>query len=121
MMLRKHADVLSNSEISSSLWCYGVDLPTLLHQTLQGCHTVSSMTGLESLMSEFSDVFREESGNLHGIEATINVEPNTKPCFYKQWPVPFTLREKVETLLKSQVEQGELCLVDRSDWVTPHC
>ena len=58
---------------------FGLDLPTLLRQTLQVCYTTNGTTVTESLMSEFSDVFKEELGVLRGIEATIEVEPTAQP------------------------------------------
>ena len=47
------------------------------------------------------------------------MEPTAQPRFCRNRPVPFALREKVEKLLKTQVEQGELRPVDRSEWATP--
>ena len=37
----------------------------------------------------------------------------------KNRPVPFALKEKFETLLKAQVDQGELQPVDKAEWTTP--
>ena len=70
-------------------------------------------------MSEFSAVFKEELGVLKGIEATIELQPTARPRFCKNRPVPFALKEKVETLLKAQVDQGELRPVDKAEWATP--
>ena len=98
---------------------FGLDLPTIFKQTLQVCHAISSNTVIESFVSEFRDVFKEELGILQGIEATIELNPTAVPRFCKNRPVPFALKEKVETLLKAQVAQGELRPVDRSDWATP--
>ena len=53
---------------------------------------------------------------LKGIEATIELQPTAQPCFCKNQPVPFA---KVETLLKAQVDQGELWPVDKAEWATP--
>ena len=97
---------------------FGLDLPTMLTQTLQVCHVTSNTAVIESLKSEFSDVFKEELGVLHGIEATIELKPTAVPRFCKNRPVPFALKEKIETLLRSQVDQGELRPVDKSEWVT---
>ena len=98
---------------------FGLDLPTILHQTLQVCQVSSDTTGIESLMGEFTDLFKEELGVLQGIEATIELKPTAMPRFCKNRPVPFALKEKVETLLKAQVDQGELRPVDKSEWATP--
>ena len=98
---------------------FGLDLPTILHQTLQVCQVSSDTTVIESLMGEFTDLFKEELGVLQGIEATIELKPTAMPRFCKNRPVPFALKEKVETLLKAQVDQGELRPVDKSEWATP--
>ena len=98
---------------------FGLDLPTILNQTLQVCQVSSDATIVESLMSEFSDLFKEELGVLQGIEATIELKPTAMPRFCKNRPVPFALKEKVESLLKAQVDQEELRPVDKSEWATP--
>ena len=95
---------------------FGLDLPILLRQTLQVCYTTSGTTVTESLMSDFSDVFKEELGILHGIEAT---GTNCPTSILQKSTSTFCLKRKVEKLLKTQVEQGELRPVDRSDWATP--
>ena len=97
---------------------FGLDLPAILNHTLQVSHVTSNTAVIESLMSEFSEVFKEELGVLKGNEATIELQPTAQP---KIRPVPFVLKEKVETLLKAQVDQGKLRPVDKAEWATPNC
>ena len=35
------------------------------------------------IITEFADVFKDELGNLKGIEATVTVEESAPPKFYK--------------------------------------
>ena len=88
--------------------------------TLQVCHVTSNTAVIESVKSGFSDAFKEELGVgvLWGIKATIELKPTAMPCFCKNRPIPFALKEKVEILLKAQVDQGESCPVDKSEWAT---
>ena len=53
------------------------------------------------------------------IEAIVTVHESAAPQFHKACLVPFTLKEKVEKQLQQQVQEGELMLVDSSDWATP--
>ena len=41
------------------------------------------------------------------------------PAFHKYRPIPFALKEKVEEALQSQVAEGELIPVERSEWAAP--
>ena len=54
-------------------------------------------------------------GVLHGIKGTIKLKNNS----FLNHPVPFALEDKVETLLKTQVNQVELQPVNKSEWVIP--
>ena len=74
---------------------------------------------IQSLMSEFSELFKEVLGVMKGIEATIELQPTAQPRFCRNWPVPFALKEKVETLLKAQMDQIKLQPVDKVKWTTP--
>lgn len=73
---------------------FGLDLPTMLTQTLQVCHVTSNTAVIESLKSEFSDVFKEELGVLRGIEATIELKLIAIPRFVKIVQYPLLLRRK---------------------------
>ena len=62
---------------------FGLNLPTILNHTLQVSHVTSNTTVIQSLMSEFSVVFKEELGMLKGIEATIELQPKPGLAFVK--------------------------------------
>ena len=69
-------------------------------------------------MSEFSEVFKEELGVLKG---TLQLNYNQQPslAFVKPTSIFCIKGAKVETLLKAQVDQGELRSVDKAEWATP--
>ena len=58
-------------------------------------------------------------GLLGNIEATITVEQSALPRLHKHRPIPFALKDKVEEALQSQVAQGELVPVERSEGAAP--
>lgn len=47
------------------------------------------------------------------------MEPSAVPKFHKHRPVPFALKDKVEEALQTQVTEGELVPVERSEWAAP--
>ena len=63
---------------------------------------MSNTTVIQSFTNEFNQVFKKELGVLKGTEATIELQPTAQPCFSKNQPVHFALKEKVETLLKAK-------------------
>ena len=71
---------------------------------------------LEVLLSKYKDVFREEFGTLKGFQAHIELVPNANPRFCKARTVPYTLRDKVEEILKALVEEGTSEPVEFSNW-----
>ena len=94
----------------------GIDLTALVNQYAKQVHQVSESN---SLLDEYADIFKKELGLLRDIEASITVEQMAVPQFHKHRPIPFALKDKVEETLQSQVAQGELVPIDRSDWAAP--
>ena len=56
---------------------------------------------------------------MRDIEVTITVQQSAAPCFRKYQPVSFAQKEKVEEARQSQVAEGELIPVERSEWAAP--
>ena len=82
-------------------------------------HHTSVDTMTNEIMTEFADMFKDELGILKGIEAVVIVQESASPRFHKPRPVQFALREKVEKQLDKQVKEGEIILIDKSEWATP--
>ena len=98
----------------------GIDLVTLVNRSAAQLHHIDhQVSESDRFLNEYADLFRKDLGLLRDIEATITVEQSAVPRFHKHWPIPFALREKVEEALQSQIAQGELVPVDRSEWAAP--
>ena len=84
------------------------------------CKCTTVITNCPNLIYRFlngyADIFKKELGLLQDIEATVTVEQSAVPRFHKHQPIPFSLKEKVEEALQSQVAQGELVPVEQSEW-----
>ena len=73
----------------------------------------------DSFLIEYANIFKREFGLLQDIEATVTVQQSAAPHFHKHCLVPFVLKEKVEEALQSQVAEGELIPIERSEWAAP--
>ena len=74
---------------------------------------------LESLLAEYSDLFKDELGTLKDSRAHIHLKEGAEPKFVKARPVPYALTAKVEKEIDRLVEAGIFEPVDVSDWATP--
>lgn len=74
---------------------------------------------LQAILSEYSDVFRDELGTLQGTTAKIHVDDKVRPKFFKPRPLPYLMREKVEIELERLQSEGIIEPVQFSDWATP--
>ena len=77
-----------------------------------------SQTLLE-VLDEYSNVFKEELGELQGVQATLHVDKNARPRFEKARTVSFAIREKVEVELDRLQSLGVIRPVKFSDWAAP--
>jgi hypothetical protein len=74
---------------------------------------------LQEVLDEHANVFREELGELQGVQAKIHVAKNVRPRFEKARTVPFAIREKVEKELEHLQSLGVIRPVRFSDWAAP--
>ena len=63
-------------------------------------------SGLNELLSRYSEVFSEEMGCLKNFEVRIPVDGGIQPKFFKARPVPYSLRDGVDKELDRLEEQG---------------
>ena len=99
----------------------GLDVATVIMEATK-IHNMQKDTvesSLEQLFKEYSEVFKDQLGILRGIEASVSVEPHATPKFHRPRPVPFAIRDKLEETLRTQVAEGELIPVERSEWAAP--
>ena len=98
----------------------GIDLTALVNQSAIQMHQVDQqLSEPDSFLIEYADIFERELGLLRDIEATVTVQQSAAPRFHKYRPVPFAVKEKVEEALQSQVAEGQLIPVERSEWAAP--
>ena len=81
--------------------------------------SVTSNAGIDSLVNKYSDVFSDDLGCARGIVVDIQVEPNTRPIFYKPRPVALAYRAAVDAELDRQIRAGLLEPVKFSSWAAP--
>jgi hypothetical protein len=74
---------------------------------------------LRHLLSEYSDVFDEGLGTYTGPPVSLKLKAEAKPRFLKARNVPFALKEKVESQLQREIEQGILVPVEYSKFASP--
>ncbi len=64
-------------------------------------------------------VFQSGIGTLKHIKGKITLDENAVPKFHKARPVPYAIRQKLETELDRLEAEGILSKVDWSPWATP--
>ena len=82
-------------------------------------NVVSSKPALDKVLLKHSTVFSDQLGTLKGTEAKIYIKEGTKPRFFKPRPLPYILKEKVETELDRLKQQDIITPVTFSDWAAP--
>ncbi|XP_057202332.1 uncharacterized protein K02A2.6 [Triplophysa rosa] len=74
---------------------------------------------LEEVLDKAKAVFQPGIGTLKHIKGKITLEESAVPKFHKARPVPYAIRQKVETELDRLEAEGILSKVDWSPWATP--
>lgn len=73
----------------------------------------------QTLLDQYSEVFRDELGTLKSTQAHLEVQPNSNPKFCKPRQVPFSLKEPLEKELSRLECLGILQKVMHSEWAAP--
>ena len=76
-------------------------------------------TGLQKILDQHTDVFKDELGCVKGVQASITIESQAQPRFCKPRRVPFALRAKVEQELSRLEQAGVIDQVQFSPWAAP--
>ena len=74
---------------------------------------------LGSLLTQHSDVFREELGTVKDVKVKLYVKENCTPKFFKSRTLPLALREKVSNELDRLEASGIIVPVKLSAWAAP--
>ena len=72
--------------------------------------------GLQSILTKYQDVFKEDLGQCKGVKAHLHVQPDETPKFYRPRPIPLSMKEKVEAELDRKEKLGVLKKIETSDW-----
>ena len=73
---------------------------------------------LKTVTNKYPNVFSEKLGTIKGVQAKINVIPNSKPKFMKARTVPFAMKAAVELEIERMENEGILKSVPFSEWVS---
>ena len=74
---------------------------------------------LQTLLQEHQSLFKNELGTVQPYRATLHVQPNAKPRFFKPRPVPFAIKDAIGQELDRLEKQGIIRRVDHSEWAAP--
>ena len=75
--------------------------------------------GVESILSWYPDLFKEELGTLKGVEIKLSIAKDAIPQFKKPRPVPYALRGAVERDLERLENLGVIEKCKFSHWAAP--
>ena len=81
--------------------------------------TLSHTVDLEFLLQNYSHVFKDELGTFTGPKASLRVDANATPKFFRARSIPFSLRSKVDAELARLQNDGVIQPVKFSDWAAP--
>jgi hypothetical protein len=74
---------------------------------------------LYTLMQQYQSLFAEGLGTVTPYKATLQVQPDAIPRFFKPHPVPFAIKEAIGQELDRLEQQGIIEKVSHSEWAAP--
>ena len=74
---------------------------------------------VQVLLQKYEEVFAKDLGTMHHFQASLKVQRDSKPLFYKPRPVPFALKEALGKELDGLENEGILEKVTYSAWASP--
>ena len=74
---------------------------------------------LKDVLDTNEEVFRDELGTLHGVKASIHVNADAQPRFFKPRSLPFAMKTKVEAELERLLELKVIEPVTYANWAAP--
>ena len=85
-------------------------------------HSIKQITTparLQDILDKHRKVFGEDLGSVKGASATIHIDQDSSPRYFKHRPVPHSLRDSVEAELTRLQTQGIIEPVRFSEWAAP--
>ena len=74
---------------------------------------------LQKVLDSYPEVFKDELGSVQGVKVQLHPKQDAKPHYHKPRPVPYSLRQKVETELQRLQDCGVIEPVPFSEWAAP--
>ena len=74
---------------------------------------------LSTLMQQHQPLFADGLGTVESYEATLQVQPEAAPRFFKPRPVPFAIKDAIGRELDRLEQQGIIEKVSHSKWAAP--
>ena len=74
---------------------------------------------LNDMLQQHQALFADELGTVQPYKASLQVQPDAAPRFFKACPVPFAIKTAIGTELDSLEQKGILEKVSHSDWAAP--
>ena len=74
---------------------------------------------LDELLKRYDVIFKQQLGKIKDLKATIRMQSEATPKFFKPRPVAYALRERVEQELERLVAIGVIESISHSEWAAP--
>ena len=74
---------------------------------------------LDTLLSKYTDLFKEELGTVQDCQVKLHVHPGVSPKFCKARAVPYALRESIEKEIERLEHLKIIEKVNHSEWAAP--
>lgn len=73
----------------------------------------------DNLEKKYPDLFPDGLGTFKGKTISLELKPDSKPCFKKARPLPFALINKVDVEFDNWLKLKQKIPVDYYEWATP--
>ena len=98
-------------------WLKSIQLPW--KQMFEHVNKVNDVDEVDTLVSEFTELFRNATGKIENVFAKLDVPKDAKPTFCKSRVVPYAMKKKVQNELDKLENEGIIRKVATSDWAAP--
>ena len=81
--------------------------------------TILATSDLHSLLTKYSNLFKDKLGTVTTYKAALQVQPDAIPKFHEARPISFAIKDAVGAELNCLEGEGILQRVSHSDWAAP--
>ena len=79
---------------------------------------IAKMKPLHALLQYHQILFSKELGEIHPFTASLHIQADATPRFFKARPMPFAIKDAISQELNRLEKQGTISLVTHSQWAT---